>query len=70
MANVFRAVRTLTRRGTLQRSKDGERLRLTEWRIPWSWDLAPHLVDPPLVDARAEAVLEGFGEPMGCRIGG
>ena len=70
MANVFRAVRTLTRRGTLQRSKDGERLRLTAWRIPWPWDLAPHLVDPPLDDARAEAVLEGFGEAAGCRVGG
>ncbi len=65
MANVFRAIRALNHRGTLQRSKDGKRLRLTAWRIPWSWDLAPHLVDPPLNDAQAEAILEGFGEATG-----
>ncbi len=67
-ANALRAVRTLLRRGTLQRSKDGERLRLTEWRLPWRWGHAPHVVDPPLDDAKAEAVLEAFGEPAGCQV--
>ena len=64
-ANVLRAVRTLTRRGTLQRSKDGDRLRLTAWMIPWRWDYAQYALDPAQDDAKAEAVLEGFGEAAG-----
>ncbi len=67
-ANVLRAIRSLVRSGTLQRSTDGERLRLTDWMLPWRWGHAPHVVDPPLDDAKAEAVLEAFGEPAGCQV--
>ena len=60
-ANVLRAVRSLVRSGTLQRSKDGERLRLVDWRTPLLRRHVPLTVDPPLDDSKAEAVLETFG---------
>ncbi len=65
-ANILRAVRDLTRRGTLQRSKDGERLRLTDWRTTsLLHQHVPLMVDPPLDDEKAEAVLAASGEPVG-----
>ncbi|MDP9476579.1 MAG: hypothetical protein M3R38_13000, partial [Actinomycetota bacterium] len=64
-ANVLRAVRTLVRSGILQRSRDGERLRLTDWRTSLLRHHVPFMVDPPLSDEKAEAVLEAFGEPGG-----
>ncbi|CAA9426692.1 MAG: hypothetical protein AVDCRST_MAG37-317 [uncultured Rubrobacteraceae bacterium] len=71
-ANTLRAIRTLLRRGTLQRSKDGgKRVRLTYWRTAaWLWGYAADVVKPPLNDAKAEAVLENFGESKGCRVTG
>lgn len=63
-ANILRAVRDLTRRGTLQKSKDGERLRLTDWRTSLLHQNVPLLVDPPLDDEKAEAILVASGEPV------
>lgn len=62
--NILRAVRDLTRRGTLQKSKDGERLRLTDWRTSLLHHHVPLLVDPPLDDEKAEAILAASGEPV------
>ncbi len=67
-ANVLRAVRSLVRSGILERSRDGERLRLSQWRLPWRWGHAPDVADPPLDDTKAEAVLQAFGESLGCRV--
>lgn len=64
-ANTLRAVRTLIRGGTLQQSKDGRRLRITYWRTTWLWGYVPDMVEPPLDDVKAEAVLESFGESGG-----
>ncbi len=65
-ANILRAVRDLTRRGMLQKSKDGERLRLTDWRTTsLLHQHVPLLVDPPLDDEKAEATLAASGEPVG-----
>ncbi len=71
-ANVLRAIRSLVRSGILQRSRDGERLRLATWESAWwRWRATPYTLDPPLDDAKAEAVLEVFGEPGGVsRKGG
>ncbi|MDP8951698.1 MAG: hypothetical protein M3N18_05590, partial [Actinomycetota bacterium] len=68
--NILRAIRDLTRRGTLQKSKDGERLRLTDWRPSLLRHHVPLLVDPPLDDEKAEAILVASGEPMrvSCRL--
>jgi hypothetical protein len=63
-ANILRAIRDLTRRGTLQKSKDGERLRLTDWRTSLLRHHVPLLVDPPLDDEKAEAILAASGEPV------
>ena len=63
-ANILRAIRDLTRRGTLQKSKDGERLRLTDWRTSLLHDHVPLMVDPPLDDEKAEAILAASGEPV------
>ncbi len=63
-ANILRAIRDLTRRGTLEKSKDGERLRLTEWRTSLLIQHVPLLVDPPLDDEKAEAMLAASGEPV------
>ncbi len=63
-ANILRAVRDLTRRGTLQKSKDGERLRLTDWRTSLLHQHVPLMVDPPLDDEKAEAILAASGEPV------
>ncbi len=63
-ANILRAIRDLTRRGTLQKSKDGERLRLTDWRTSLLIQHVPLLVDPPLDDEKAEAILVASGEPV------
>lgn len=62
--NILRAIRDLTRRGTLQKSKDGERLRLTDWRTSLLRHHVPLLVDPPLDDEKAEAILAASGEPV------
>ncbi len=62
--NILRAVRDLTRRGTLQRSRDRERLRLTDWRTPLLRHHVPLLVDPPLDDEKAGAILAASGEPV------
>lgn len=65
-ANILRAMRTLIKRGTLQESKDGERLRLRPSFDSFLWDIiAPDLIDPPLNDKRAEVVLEELGELSG-----
>lgn len=64
-ANTLRAVRSLVRCGTLQQSKDGERLRLSERLMPWLWEGAPDVVEPPLDDEQAEAVLKGCDEFAG-----
>ncbi len=63
-ANILRAIRDLTRRGTVQKSKDGERLRLTDWRTSLLRRHVPLLVDPPLDDEKAEAILVASGEPV------
>ncbi len=63
-ANILRAIRDLTRRGTLQKSKDGERLRLTDWRTSLLHHHVPLLLDPPLDDEKAEAILAASGEPV------
>ncbi len=64
-ANILRAVRDLTRRGTLQKSKDGERLRLTDWRTTSLLiQHVPLMLDPPLDDEKAEAILAASGEPV------
>ncbi|MDP9437231.1 MAG: hypothetical protein M3P49_00545, partial [Actinomycetota bacterium] len=64
-ANILRAVRELSRRGTLQRSKDGERLRLTDWHTTsLLHQHVPLMVDPPLDDEKAEAILAASGEPV------
>lgn len=64
-ANILRAMRTLIRRGTLQESKDGERLRLRPSLDSFLWDIAPDLIDPPLNDKRAKVVLQELGELPG-----
>ena len=64
-ANMLRAIRSLLRRGTLQQSKDGERLRFTTWKTSLLWDWVPYAVSPPLDDANARVVLEDFGESGG-----
>jgi DNA-binding MarR family transcriptional regulator len=65
-ANVLRAVRSLVRSGLLQRSRDGERLRLAAWESAWwRWRATPYTLDPPLDDAKAKSALEAFGEPGG-----
>jgi hypothetical protein len=63
--NTTRAIRTLTERAILQRSKDGKRLRMALWYSPLLWARVPASMDPPLDDAEARAVLEGFGEWAG-----
>ena len=64
--NTTRAVRALTERAILQRSKDGNRLRIAAWRDPLLWRFAsPTYIEPPLDDERAKQVLEGFGEWVG-----
>ncbi len=64
-ANILRAIRDLTRRGMLQKSKDGARLRLTDWRTTsLLHQHVPLLVDPPLDDEKAEAMLAASGEPV------
>jgi len=60
--NTLRAIRTLTRRGILQQTKDGERLRIAYWATSWFWDYTQDVVEPPLDDAKAQAILDGFGE--------
>lgn len=65
-ANMLRAVRTLTRRGVLQQSKDGKRLRIAHWQAAsLLWYYIPDVVEPPLDDAKALAILESFGEHAG-----
>ena len=64
-ANILRAIRTLIKRGTLQETKDGERLRLRPSFDSFLWDIAPDLIDPPLNDRRAKVVLEELGELSG-----
>ncbi len=64
-ANVLRAVRSLIHSGLLQRSRDGERLRLDSWWFPLRWRATPYTLDPPLDDEKAEAVIEAFGESGG-----
>jgi len=61
-SNARRAERALLARGTVQRSKDGKRLRIPSAHASHLWSFAPDVVDPPLDDAKAEAVLKGFGE--------
>ena len=63
--NTTRAIRTLTERAILQRSGDGKRLRMALWYSPLLWARVPASIDPPLDDAEARAVLEGFGEWAG-----
>ncbi len=63
--NTTRAIRSLTERGTLQRSKDGKRLRIALWHTSFLWALVPGSIEPPLDDAEAQAVLESFGEWAG-----
>ena len=63
-SNILRAIRDLTRRGTLQKSKDEERLRLTDWRTSLLRHHVPLMVDPPLDDEKAEAILAASGEPV------
>ncbi len=71
-ANVLRAIRSLVRSGTLQLTRDAQRLRLATWESAWwRWRATPYTLDPPLADEKAEAVLEAFGEPGGVsRKGG
>jgi DNA-binding IclR family transcriptional regulator len=61
-SNARRAERTLLQRGTIQRSKDGERLRIAQAGDSILWSFAPNVVDPPLDDGRAQTLLEGSGE--------
>ncbi len=61
-ANATRALDRLLVRGTLQQTRDGERVRLADWRLSWLWSYAPGVVEPSLDDAKAKAILEGFGE--------
>jgi hypothetical protein len=63
-ANMLRAIRTLTRRGRLQQSKDGKRLRDASWATWWVWYFTPAVVEAPLDDSNALAILEGFDEPV------
>lgn len=63
--NTTRAIRSLTERAILQRSKDGRRLRIAMWYGPILWARVPASMEPPLDDAEARAVLEGFGEWAG-----
>jgi hypothetical protein len=67
--NTARAIRTLLERGIVQRSKDGKRLRPPGATPPGSrmpffsfWVCAPDILEEPLDDEKAEAVLEAFGE--------
>lgn len=64
-SNARRAERALLQRGTIQRSKDGKRLRIAPSVDSLLWSLAPSVVDPPLDDGRAQALLEGIGEGAG-----
>lgn len=63
--NTTRAIRSLIERGVLQRSKDGKRLRIAVWYGPLLWTLVSTSMEPPLDDAEARTVLEGFGEWAG-----
>jgi hypothetical protein len=60
--NTTRAIRSLTERPIVQRSKDGGRLRIALWYDPLLWALVPASMEPPLDDEKAKEVLEGFGE--------
>ena len=61
-SNARRAVRAPLSRGVIQRSKDGERLRLPPYSAFIQWSLAPYMVDPPLDDGKAQVVLKAYGE--------
>jgi len=63
--NTTRAIRSLTERAILQKSKDGGRLRIALWSSPPLWALVPASTEPPLDDEKAREVLEGFGEWAG-----
>ena len=63
--NTTRAIRSLTERTIVQRSKDGGRLRIALWYDPLLWALVPASMEPPLDDEKAREVLEGFGEWAG-----
>lgn len=70
-ANVKQAIDSLVKRGYLQRSKAGQRLRIRTFRIPighrindyvlWDHCYAGYL-EEPLDTPRVEAVLQSFGE--------
>lgn len=67
-ANGLRAIRSLIGRAIIQQTHDGERIRLPGAR-PMArffslWGITPNLLDPPLDDELAEAVLKGFGVPV------
>ncbi len=61
-SNARRAERALLERGTVQASKDGTRLRITPSSCSFLWRFAPSMIDPPLDDEEAEAVLRVYGE--------
>lgn len=64
-SNARRAERALLQRGTVQRSKDGKRLRIAPLDDSLLWSLAPNMVDPSLDDSKAQALLEACGEWAG-----
>lgn len=57
-----RVIERLVERGILQQSRDGARVRLTDWRTVYLWKYLPNTTSPPLDDSKAKAVLEGSGE--------
>jgi hypothetical protein len=64
-ANMLRAIRTLIRQGRLEQTKDGKRLRLAGWAMSWVWEYTQDVVEPPLDDANALVILEGYEDTWG-----